>query len=125
KPALHGAKQVLAYLGRYGHRTALAESQLVHCNERSVALRYLDHRDGQRKTMTLPGAEFLRRYLQHVPPRGLHRVRAFGLLHREKRATLHRLQLLLGTPQAPEAVARAPEACPACGGTVFTRSARL
>src|SRR5690606_8554687 len=75
--------------------------------------------------MTLPGAEFLRRYLQHVPPRGLHRVRAFGLLHRSQRATLHRLQLLLGAPQAPEAVARAPEACPACGGTVLTRSARL
>ena len=45
KPALHGAKQVLANLGRYVHRTALAESQLVHCNERIVALRYLDHRD--------------------------------------------------------------------------------
>ena len=50
--------------------------------------------------MTLLADEFLRRFLQHVPLRGLHRVRAFGLLHPAERTTLRRLQLLL-TPPAP------------------------
>jgi len=41
--------------------------------------------------MTLPADEFLRRFLQHVPPKGFHRVRSFGLLHPEHRRTLRRL----------------------------------
>jgi Putative transposase len=46
-----------------------------------MTFRYKDSRDHRRKTMTLPAHEFLRRFLQHVPPKGLHRVRAFGLIH--------------------------------------------
>jgi hypothetical protein len=46
--------------------------------------------------MTLPAFEFVRRYLQHVAPKGLHRVRAFGLLHPARRDELHHLQLVLG-----------------------------
>ena len=127
KPALHGARQVLAYLGRYVHRTTLAERALMHVDERAVRLRYQDHRDHQRKTMTLSGSEFLRRYLQHVPPRGLHRVRAFGLLHRSKRATLQRLQLMLkiSTNQHQRPRTRASNPCPRCGGALVTCSGRL
>ena len=51
--------------------------------------------------MTLPADEFLRRFLQHVPLQGLHRVRAFGLLHPAHRDTLRRLQLVLAPRQAP------------------------
>jgi len=65
----------------------------------NVTFRYRDSRDQQRKTMTLSSDEFLRRFLQHVPPKGFHRVRAFGLLHPEHRDTLRRLQLLLAPRQ--------------------------
>ena len=50
-------------------------------DDRSVTFNYRDSGDSQRKAMTLPAHEFLRRFLQHVPRKGLHRVRAFGLLH--------------------------------------------
>jgi hypothetical protein len=76
--------------------------------------------------MTLPAAEFLRRLLQHVLPRGLHRVRAFGLLHPAYRVTLKRLQLMLGIP--PEPVAAEPAAkpiCPVCHRGELHRIRRL
>ena len=68
-----------------------------------MSFRYKDSSDGKRKTMTLPGHEFVRRFLQHVPRKGLHRVRAFGLLHPIRRDKLQRLQLSLSTRTAPAA----------------------
>jgi hypothetical protein len=95
QPVLQRPEHVLEYLGRYIHRTALSDRAIVACDEQHVTFRYRGSRDGRSKTMKLPGAEFLRRFLQHVPVRGLHRVRAFGLLHSSRRVTLQRLQLLL------------------------------
>ncbi|HEY4157636.1 MAG TPA: IS91 family transposase [Polyangiaceae bacterium] len=124
KPVVHGNDQVLEYLGRYVHRTAIGERALIALDDRTVTFRYRDSRDYQRKTMTLPGQEFLRRFLQHVPAKGFHRVRAFGLLHPEHRHTLRRLQLLLAPPRAPEpalpepalpATTRSRLTCPHCG----------
>src|SRR6185369_5165738 len=74
----------------------------------------------RRASMTLPVHEFLRRFLQHVLPEGLHRVRAFGLLHAAHRSLLRRLQLLLAPRPAPEPAvserpARALLRCPSCG----------
>jgi ribosomal protein L37E len=93
KPVVYGNDKVLEYFGRYVHRTALSERALLALDDRTVTFRYRDSRDHQRKTMTLAGQEFLRRFLQHVPAKGFHRVRAFGLLHPESRPTLRRLQL--------------------------------
>jgi hypothetical protein len=102
KPVVSGADAVLRYLGRYVHRTAIADGALLSCDDETVTFRYCDSRTHERKTMTLPGHEFLRRVLQHVLPQGLHRVRAYGLLHSRHRATLCQLQLLLagGTDSA-------------------------
>lgn len=134
KPVVQGSQKVLEYLGRYVHRTAISERALLALDERGVTFGYRDSRDHQRKTMTLPAPEFLRRFLQHVPPQGFHRVRAFGLLHHEHRHTLRRLQLLLAPPQAPES-APAPEplpvndgprfACPHCGKSSLRLLRRL
>jgi hypothetical protein len=127
KPVLQGPERVLEYLGRYIHRTAISDRAIVACDERQVTFRYRDSRDGCSKLMTLPGAEFLRRFLQHVPPRGLHRVRAFGLLHPSRRVTLQRLQLLLRhelpEPQASEV--KEEERCSRCGSTSWVRGPRL
>lgn len=102
KPAVQGPDKVLDYLGRYVHKSAISEHAIVATDNQTVTFRYRDRRDHQRKAMILPVGEFLRRFLQHVPPRGFHRVRAFGLLHPAHRATLRRLQLLLAPPRAPE-----------------------
>jgi hypothetical protein len=127
KPVLQGAEHVLEYLGRYIHRTALSDRAIVACDEQQVTFRYRDSRDGRSKLMTLPGAEFLRRFLQHVPARGLHRVRAFGLLHSSWRVTLQRIQLLLRhEPTHPQQrQADVVERCSRCGSTTWRRGPRL
>jgi hypothetical protein len=127
KPVLQGPERVLEYLGRYIHRTAISDHAIVACDERQVTFRYRDSSDGRSKLMTLPGAEFLRRFLQHVPARGLHRVRAFGLLHPSRRVTLQRLQLLLRhePPEPLERDAKGEERCSRCGSTSWLRGPRL
>jgi len=117
KPAVQGAEAVLSYLGRYVHRTAIADKAIAGCHDGRVTFTYRDSRDHTRKRMTLPAHEFLRRFLQHVPARGMHRVRAYGLLHPAHRDTLRRLQLLLAPEQAPHDVrdaGRRPRRCPRC-----------
>lgn len=128
KPAVQGPDKVLDYLGRYVHRTALSDKAIVACDEHSVTFAYRKSDDAQRRTMTLPAHEFLRRFLQHVPPRGFHRVRAFGLLHPAHRATLRRLQLHLAKPVAPETPAppeRPRRRCPHCGQPALRLVRRL
>lgn len=129
KRSLRGAQApLLDYLGRYVHRTALTDKRLVASDDGTVTFTYRDSGTGKRKTMTLAAHEFLRRFLQHVPPRGFHRVRAYGLLHPAHRQTLSRLQLLLDSVPAdpPEAQAAAPSvlmSCPVCrtGRLLFVR----
>jgi hypothetical protein len=69
---------VLAYLARYTHRVAIANSRLVSLDERGVTFRYKDYRRNGRarfRTMTLKPNEFIRRFLLHVLPNGFHRSR--------------------------------------------------
>jgi hypothetical protein len=119
KPSTQGSQLVLEYLGRYIHKTALSNRAIVECTDRVVTFRYRDSKDQQLRTMTLPPREFLRRFLQHVQPRGFHRVRAYGLLHSSQRVTLRRLQLMLqrrgpveSTPEQERP--RQRPRCPAC-----------
>ncbi len=122
KPVAKGADTVLAYLGRYVQRTAIGDSAFVDCRDKGVTFRYRDSRNHRRKRMTLLPDEFLRRFLQHVLPKGFHRVRAFGLLHPAHRDVLRRLQLLLAPPKAQPstlldsaAPAQPKRRCPHCG----------
>jgi hypothetical protein len=126
KPVVHGADKVLEYLGRYVHRTAMSDKSILSISERTVSFGYRDSRSGERKSMTVGADDFLRRFLQHVPPKGFHRVRAFGLLHPEHRDKLRQLQLLLGRPIAKETQAppvKRPLRCCHCdvGALVLVR----
>ena len=81
KPPWGGPEQVLKYLARYTHRVAISNARLVSLADGQVTFRYHDYADGRRpKTMTLTAAEFLRRFLLHVLPRGFVRIRHFGFL---------------------------------------------
>jgi hypothetical protein len=129
-----GPEAVLAYLSRYTHRVAIANSRLIALDERGVTFQFKDYRAKGRcryKPMTLPVAEFMRRFLLHVLPPGLHRIRHYGLLANATRIeNLARARELLATPLSPliaepgfaseDAVADAPTAnarsCPCCGG---------
>lgn len=115
KPVVRGADKVLEYLGRYVHRTALGDKAIAAVDEDSVTFTYRRSRDHQRRLMRLPPHEFLRRFLQHVPPKGFHRVRTYGLLHPSQRECLRRLQLLLSSPSAPTQPPSPPKRlCPHC-----------
>lgn len=95
RPTFTKTKKVLIYLSRYVHRTAIANNSIIAYTGEQVSFRYQDSATGAWKTMTLSAMEFLRRLLQHVLPKGFHKVRYFGFLHPGNKKTLCRLQLLL------------------------------
>jgi hypothetical protein len=78
-----GPEAVLAYLSRYTHRVAIANSRLMALDEQGVTFKWKDYRAKERyrhKTMTLATDEFIRRFLLHVLPAGFHRIRHYGLI---------------------------------------------
>ena len=107
-----GPEAVLAYLSRYTHRVAISNSRLLSMDERGVTFRWKDYRvkDGAKgqtrhKAMTLRPEEFMRRFLLHVLPSGLRRIRHYGLLaNGSRKASLALARELLGTPK-PEPAA--------------------
>ncbi len=81
KPPFAGPQQVLRYLSRYTNQIAIGNRRLVALDGRQVIFRYKDRADsGKTKLMSLDAAEFLRRFLLHVVPNGLVRIRYYGLL---------------------------------------------
>jgi hypothetical protein len=133
KPPFGGPKAVLAYLARYTHRVAIANSRLIARDQQGVTFRYKDYRaDGRarQKVMTLSTHEFIRRFLIHVLPKGFHRIRHYGLLARPSCAdNIARARVLLDaayqnqashTPAdtADEQTTHA-HACPHCGGRMI------
>jgi predicted Zn-ribbon and HTH transcriptional regulator len=125
-----GPQAVLAYLSRYTHRVAIANSRLIACDRAGVTFRWKDYRaDGRQKVMTLATGEFIRRFLIHVLPQGFHRIRHYGLFASATRAdNIARARRLLDVPAAqPEAgdtnCAEATELlaqpCPCCGGRMI------
>jgi hypothetical protein len=95
-----GPEQVLEYLGRYTHRSAISNERLVAFDERSVCFRYKDYAHGnRRRLLSLAPPEFLRRFVLHVLPRGFNRIRHYGLLaNRNKRAFLAQARAALQAP---------------------------
>jgi hypothetical protein len=121
---------VLAYLSRYTHRVAIANSRLISCDRTGVTFRWKDYRAEGRdrqKVMTLATAEFIRRFLIHVLPQGFHRIRHYGLLASGTRAdNIARVRRLLDVTMAKPTTADAStetdepkppaQPCPCCGG---------
>jgi len=122
-----GPGQVLKYLARYTHRVAISNARLLELRDGRVTFRYQDYADARRpKTMTLDAVEFLRRFVQHVLPKGFVKIRHYGLLanaQREARLALCRRLLLvvavaaaLAQPAALPLEPAQPRCCPNCGG---------
>jgi hypothetical protein len=134
KPPFGGAHQALAYLSRYTHRIAISNQRLLAIDNGEVTFQWKDYRSqdrNQSRTMTLTDVEFIRRFLIHVQPPGLPRIRYFGFLanryRREKLALCRQLiaaaapgllpdaeqcRPLLSQLHAPPAH---PHSCPRCG----------
>jgi hypothetical protein len=134
KPPFGGPARVLAYLARYTHRTAIANSRLVAVDDNEVAFSYKDYRrSGRSRIMRLAPHEFIRRFLLHVLPDGFHRIRHYGFLAKGERGEkLAHVRDLLQVQRAkePEDGAQTPTnsepeadpfhepfaVCPDCGG---------
>ena len=95
KPYGHGNDAVLNYLSRYVFRTAISNARILRMDHTHVTFRWKDRDAGTWRTLRLPGVEFLRRFLQHVLPRGFHKVRYYGLWHHSKRPLSSRAWQLL------------------------------
>jgi hypothetical protein len=86
-----GPEQVIRYLGRYTHRVAISNTRLVAVDDSGVTFRTRGH-----DTVTLPAVDFLRRFLDHVLPKGFVKIRHYGLLASGNvRSRLGRAQALL------------------------------
>jgi len=130
KRPFSGPEAVLAYLARYTHRVAIANSRLIAHDERGVTFKWKDYRarkDERYKTMTLATDEFIRRFLLHVLPRGFHRIRHYGALANHQRAdALATARELLGaaassTPE-DDSGTQPPTptfVCPGCGAAML------
>ena len=81
----HGNDAVLNYLSRYVFRTAISNARILSMDQTHVTFRWKDRRADAGRTERLPGEDFLQRFLQHVLPRGFHKVRYYGLWHPSKR----------------------------------------
>jgi len=98
KAPFGGPAQVLAYLANYTHRIAISNSRILAFHGERVTFRYRDSRTGQTdKTMTLEADEFLRRFLIHVLPSRLVRIRYYGFMANRLRAgSIARARTLIG-----------------------------
>ena len=88
-------ESALEYLSRYLYRGVIGESNILGDNAGRVSFRYTDGETGEIRIETLPGEAFLWRIVQHVLPRGFHRIRDYGFLHHNARKTLQLIQLIL------------------------------
>jgi hypothetical protein len=92
KEPFGGPEQVVEYLGRYTHKTAISNHRLLSVDESGVWFKYLDYRYNKQKQMHLSGIEFLRRFCLHILPKGFVRIRHFGLMASKNRPQLRQLQ---------------------------------
>lgn len=107
KPPFAGPKHLIGYLGRYTHRTAISNQRIQSFDGRRVTFLWRDYRDGdQVKPMTLQVAEFTRRFLLHILPRGMARIRHYGLnanrANRARQAARRALRAPEPEPPIPE-----------------------
>jgi hypothetical protein len=128
KPPFGGPAQVLKYLARYTHRVAISNARLESLEDGRVTFRTKDYTEGGRtKRLTLDAVEFLRRFVQHVLPKGFVKIRHYGLLanrQRQARLTVCRRLLLVTTVAVAVSGANTvslepaqPRCCPHCGST--------
>jgi len=118
--AVGSGEAALKYLAAYVYRTALGSQRILSDHGGKITLRYKDSGDAQWHILTLPVMEFLRRFLQHVLPKGLQRVRYYGWLSPAAKTRWERILALLDwKPAALQAGPVVSPLCPRCAGPLI------
>ena len=139
KQPLGGPAQVLEYLGRYTHRVAISNERIIAVDDHEVRFRVRDSAQGNKKrTLALPAATFIDRFLLHVLPGGFKRIRHYGLLGPAAKATkLAQARAALSVPAPDSVVVESLAAfmrridriawarCPHCGEGTFVPTAGI
>ena len=124
KAPFGGPEHVLQYLARYTHRVAISNHRLLSVDDNHVTFRWKDYAHHSKcRAMTLTLEEFLRRFLQHVLPKGFPRIRYFGWLANRRRRELFPLCRTLLAAASPTALSSANSEtavwqCPVCCGAM-------
>ncbi len=105
KQAFGSAESVVEYLGRYTHRVAISNARIMKVTDTHVTFSWCDRENGyQKKTETISGTEFLKRFLDHIVPPYFRRIRHLGFLaSRSKKQNLKAIRQSLGLEQLPPA----------------------
>lgn len=138
KQPLGGPQAVLDYLGRYTHRVAISNERIVGIENEHVAFRVRADAEGKKRTLYLPGREFIARFLLHVLPGGFKRIRHYGLLSpARKKLGLAAARSALAVPPPETAIVESVAAflrriarlesmcCPHCGGPFLVTASLL
>ncbi|MCP4000519.1 MAG: IS91 family transposase, partial [Gammaproteobacteria bacterium] len=105
---------------RYSHRIAISDQRIIGMEHNQIHFHYRDYRDNRTKTMQLDCEEFIRRFLMHVLPKGLMRIRHYGLLaNRCRKRSLETIRKILAQPETVEAEQKVVDqpmmcTCPRC-----------
>jgi hypothetical protein len=122
KKPFGGPEHVLHYLARYTHRVAISNHRLIAMEDGKVTFRWKDYaHGGKKRKMTLAAEEFIRRFLSHVLPKGLMRIRHYGWMANRRRgqaAALCRTLLNAAPPPVRPPTASTARLCPVCGGCI-------
>jgi hypothetical protein len=122
-PVGNGAA-ALKYLAPYIFRVAISNRRILSLEGDEVTFGYTEAGSGQRRTCTLSAEEFMRRFLQHVLPKGFGKVRYYGFYSPNRREALREVRRLLACGPAPARedssspggpLPPAAFQCPACG----------
>jgi hypothetical protein len=99
KPPFGGPEQVVKYLGRYTHRVGISEQRIVSATDQQVCFSWIDRSAGHaRKLMSLPADEFIRKFILHILPKGLRKIRYFGYMgNRDRTLSLARVRALIAS----------------------------
>jgi hypothetical protein len=107
-----GAK-AFGYLARYVQKTAIDTKRIIKCDSKNVTYTWIDRQSQRRRVATVPGADFIQRFVQHVLPRGLVRVRHYGYLASAAKRKLAKVREQLGMPTPGGTEPSAPASVPA------------
>jgi hypothetical protein len=138
KAPFGGPRQLVRYLARYIHRVGICDQRILEVSDSAVCFSYRERDEEQTlRTMTLEGVEFLRRFAQHILPKGFTRIRFYGFWSNSlKGKHLPLIRKLLGSEPCPESGEQRPtdcvmefeayeHICPKCGGGPLLPDQRL